>query len=202
MTIAATFAARFRCWLISHGCSAAAIATKRRRHRHHRTLMMVFLGAPRGWHHFSWRSAARVNIADKLAGAISRQPLSLASALRKIAARPSNSLRAGQNASGDGAHVHPSTRSPPGHGQPVLYPPNTENRIAELERIAREMGNPCRRSGRQPSDPGIVGKGGKVPWGKAGLHGDTTRQDRFRHSDSDWLAMCSARSYSASARRG
>ena len=105
------------------------------------TLMMVFLAPLAAGIIQMAISRSREYVADEDGAAICRQPLSLASALRKIAS-------AAEHIPNQDAEWHPATAhmfiiNPlTGQGMDSLFSthPNTENRIAELERIAREMG--------------------------------------------------------------
>ena len=132
------------------------------------TLMMVFLAPLAAGIIQMAISRSREYEADKLGAAISRQPLSLAAALRKIAgaAEQIPYERAERNPAT--AHmfiINPLT----GQGMDSLFSthPNTENRIAELERIAREMGQSgaAAPAGR-PSGPwNSSATEEKGPWG-------------------------------------
>lgn len=109
-------------------------------------------------------SRSREYEADKGGALISGQPLSLASALRKISS-------AAQQIPNEAAEHNPATAhmfiiNPlSGQGMDNLFSthPNTENRIAQLEKIAQEMGD----TGAGPS--AAVDSGGSYPgpWGRA-----------------------------------
>jgi heat shock protein HtpX len=117
-------------------------------------------------------SRTREYAADKRGAEISGKPLSLASALKKIES-------AAHQIPNDYAEANPATAhmfiiNPlSGQGMDNLFSthPNTENRIAALEEIAREM----RQAGTmasgtdQPAEPGPwstgVQRGGSGPWG-------------------------------------
>ena len=105
------------------------------------TLMMVFLAPLAAGIIQMAISRSREYEADKLGADISRQPLSLASALRKIAGAAEQIPYEEAERNPATAHmfiINPLT----GQGMDSLFSthPNTENRIAELERIAQEMG--------------------------------------------------------------
>ena len=105
------------------------------------TLMMVFLAPLAAGIIQMAISRSREYEADKLGAEISRQPLSLAAALRKIAGAAEQIPYEQAERNPATAHmfiINPLT----GKGMDSLFSthPNTENRIAELERIAREMG--------------------------------------------------------------
>jgi heat shock protein HtpX len=105
------------------------------------TLMMVFLAPLAAGIIQMAISRSREYVADEHGAAICRQPLSLASALRKIES-------AARQIPNEDAERHPATAhmfiiNPlTGQGMDSLFSthPNTENRIAELQRIAQEMG--------------------------------------------------------------
>ena len=132
------------------------------------TLMMVFLAPLAAGIIQMAISRSREYEADKLGAAISRQPLSLAAALRKIAgaAEQIPYERAERNPAT--AHmfiINPLT----GQGMDSLFSthPNTENRIAELERIAREMGQSgaAAPAGRPSAPWNSSATEEKGPWG-------------------------------------
>jgi heat shock protein HtpX len=119
-------------------------------------------------------SRSREYEADRLGAEICRRPLWLASALRKIeaAARQIPYEEAERNPAT--AHmfiINPLT----GEGMDNLFSthPNTENRIAELERMAREMGEGAATAApasapvaETPAGPwGQSRPEGKGPWG-------------------------------------
>ena len=120
------------------------------------TLMMVFLAPLAAGIIQMAISRSREYVADEDGAAICRQPLSLASALRKIES-------AARQIPNEDAERHPATAhmfiiNPlTGQGMDSLFSthPNTENRIAELERIAREMG---------PTATTATAAGGAGPW--------------------------------------
>lgn len=132
------------------------------------TLMMVFLAPLAAGVIQMAISRSREYEADKLGALISQRPLWLASALQKIsqAAAQIPYGRAERNPST--AHmfiINPLT----GQGMDNLFSthPNTENRIAELERIAAEMGQAG--GGATPINPSegpwAPSQGGeKGPW--------------------------------------
>ena len=136
------------------------------------TLMMVFLAPLAAAVVQMAISRSREYEADRGGAEISQRPLWLASALRKIDA-------AAHEIPYDTAERNPSTAhmfiiNPlSGQGMDNLFSthPNTENRIAALEEIAREMGQAgTMASGTdQPAGPGPwstgVQRGGSGPWG-------------------------------------
>jgi heat shock protein HtpX len=90
-------------------------------------------------------SRGREYEADRIGAEISRQPLSLASALRKISAAAEQIVNAPAERNPASAHlfiVNPLS----GARMDNLFSthPNVENRIAQLDEIAREMGAPAR----------------------------------------------------------
>jgi heat shock protein HtpX len=107
------------------------------------TLMMVFLAPLAAGIIQMAISRSREYEADRLGAEICQRPLWLASALRKIEAAARQIPYEEVERNPATAHmfiVNPLT----GQGMDNLFSthPNTENRIAELERIAREMGQP------------------------------------------------------------
>jgi heat shock protein HtpX len=109
-------------------------------------------------------SRTREYAADRGGAEISGQPLALASALRRIE-------RSAQRIENDTAEANPATAhlfiiNPlSGHGMDNLFSthPATENRIAALEAIAREMGSPA---GRRPeAGPWARQQAARGPWG-------------------------------------
>ena len=129
-------------------------------------------------------SRSREYVADAEGSRISRHPLWLASALRKLEAARGRIRNASAEAHPTTAHmfiVNPLT----GRGTESLFVthPSTENRIARLEEIARQMGEPIsdatpsgRSGGAMPNisvddagaDPGVPavqGQPGRGPWG-------------------------------------
>lgn len=132
------------------------------------TLMMVFLAPLAAGIIQMAISRSREYEADKLGAAISRQPLSLASALRKIAGAAEQIPYEQAERNPATAHmfiINPLT----GQGMDSLFSthPNTENRIAELERIAREMGQSAAAApAARPSGPwNSSAREEKGPWG-------------------------------------
>jgi heat shock protein HtpX len=132
------------------------------------TLMMVFLAPLAAGIIQMAISRSREYEADKLGAAISRQPLSLASALRKIAGAAEQIPYEQAERNPATAHmfiINPLT----GQGMDSLFSthPNTENRIAELERIAREMGQSAAAApAGRPSGPwNSSASEEKGPWG-------------------------------------
>jgi heat shock protein HtpX len=111
-------------------------------------------------------SRSREYEADKLGSEISQRPLWLASALRKIDAAAHQIPNGAAERNPATAHmfiINPLS----GQGMDSLFSthPNTENRIAALEEIAREMGQAGRGAApaAQPAGDG--------PWGAAGPQG-------------------------------
>jgi len=132
------------------------------------TLMMVFLAPLAAGIIQMAISRSREYEADKLGAEISRQPLSLASALRKIAGAAEQIPYEQAERNPATAHmfiINPLT----GQGMDSLFSthPNTENRIAELERIAREMGQTASAAPvERPAGPWAPsGTEDKGPWG-------------------------------------
>jgi len=108
------------------------------------TLLMVFLAPLAAGLIQMAISRSREYVADAHGAEICRQPLSLASALRKIAGAAEHIPNANAERHPATAHmfiINPLT----GQGMDSLFSthPNTENRIAELVRIAQEMGQPA-----------------------------------------------------------
>jgi len=110
-------------------------------------------------------SRSREYAADRMGGQICGQPLWLASALRKIEGYARQIPNEPAEAAPATAHlfiINPLS----GQGMDNLFSthPNTENRIAELEKLAQEMGASSRRGpsegpwGRSPG-------GARGPWG-------------------------------------
>jgi heat shock protein HtpX len=131
------------------------------------TLMMVFLAPLAAGIIQMAISRSREYEADKLGAAICQRPLWLASALRKIesAARQIPNEDAERNP----ATAHMFIINPlNGQGMDSLFSthPNTENRIAELERIAQEMGQTAAPAPSAiPAGPwNPSGSEGKGPW--------------------------------------
>jgi heat shock protein HtpX len=113
-------------------------------------------------------SRSREYQADRLGGMISGNPLALASALRKIEGYAHQIRNEPAEAAPATAHlfiINPLT----GEGMDNLFSthPNTENRIAELERLARELGATGRgERPRATSDPwGASPSRPRGPWG-------------------------------------
>jgi heat shock protein HtpX len=132
------------------------------------TLMMVFLAPLAAGMIQMAISRSREYEADKLGAAICQRPLWLASALRKIesAARQIPN----QDAERNPATAHMFIINPlNGQGMDSLFSthPNTENRIAELERIAQEMGQTAAAapSGAPAGPWNPTPSEGKGPWG-------------------------------------
>lgn len=133
------------------------------------TLMMVFLAPLAAGIIQMAISRSREYEADRMGAAICKHPLWLASALRKIenAARQIPYGPAERNP----ATAHMFIINPlSGEGMDSLFSthPNTENRIAELEKLAREMG----QTADAPAAPGSPAgpwnpsqAQGKGPWG-------------------------------------
>jgi heat shock protein HtpX len=111
--------------------------------------------------------------ADRLGGLICGNPLWLSSALQKIAGFAQRIENPSAEAAPATAHIfiiNPLS----GHGIDNFFSthPNTENRIAQLEALAREMGITSYRSGPSPSARPAAGpwtggasSGGRGPWG-------------------------------------
>jgi heat shock protein HtpX len=120
-------------------------------------------------------SRSREYQADRLGGLIAGNPLSLASALRKIEGYAHQIRNEPAEAAPATAHlfiINPLT----GEGMDNLFSthPNTENRIAALERLAQELGVTSRgqgsfldgaRSYGSASGPWGGGSGQRGPWG-------------------------------------
>jgi heat shock protein HtpX len=119
-------------------------------------------------------SRSREYQADRLGGMISGNPLALASALRKIEGYAHQIRNEPAEAAPATAHlfiINPLT----GEGMDNLFSthPNTENRIAELEQLAQEMGTTARggsflRGAPRNSGPwggGSSSAGQRGPWG-------------------------------------
>jgi heat shock protein HtpX len=120
-------------------------------------------------------SRSREYQADRLGGMICRNPLWLASALRKIEHYARGIRNEQAEAAPATAHlfiINPLT----GEGMDNLFSthPNTQNRIAELERLAAELGPGASRMnqrsspyGPAPSGPwgGASGRRSRGPWG-------------------------------------
>jgi heat shock protein HtpX len=116
-------------------------------------------------------SRSREYQADRMGGAICGNPLWLASALEKIEGYAHQIRNEPAEAAPATAHlfiINPLS----GEGMDNLFSthPNTENRIAELEKQAAEMGLSARRSSRDepPSSGGPWGgssAGPRGPWG-------------------------------------
>ncbi|HZT50194.1 MAG TPA: zinc metalloprotease HtpX [Hyphomicrobiaceae bacterium] len=114
-------------------------------------------------------SRSREYQADRLGGMICGEPLALASALRKIEGYAHEIRNEPAEAAPATAHlfiINPLT----GEGMDNLFSthPNTENRIAELEKLAAEMGTgDGRRFARQASGPWgrSPSAGSRGPWG-------------------------------------
>src|SRR4029434_1325825 len=113
-------------------------------------------------------SRSREYQADRLGAMISGAPLSLAAALHKIEHYAQGIRNEPAEAAPATAHlfiINPLT----GEGMDNLFSthPNTENRIAELEKLAAELGPIGRSAGRASSTGGWSGRtgGGRGPWG-------------------------------------
>ncbi len=134
------------------------------------TLLMVFLAPMAAAVVQMAISRSREYEADKGGAEISQRPLWLASALRKIDAAAHQIPY--DNAERNPATAHMFIINPlSGQGMDNLFSthPNTENRIAALQEIAREMGQ---AGGAQPSAAAAGGPwggrqrdGGDDPWG-------------------------------------
>jgi heat shock protein HtpX len=99
-------------------------------------------------------SRSREYVADRDGAEISRAPLSLASALRKIAGVTEQIPN--EPAERNPATAHMFIINPlSGRGMDNLFSthPNTENRIAALQDIAREMGQTSRTGTNAPLPP-------------------------------------------------
>jgi heat shock protein HtpX len=118
-------------------------------------------------------SRSREYQADRLGGLICGNPLWLSSALQKIAGFAQHIENPSAEAAPATAHIfiiNPLS----GHGIDNFFSthPNTENRIAELESLAREMGVTSYRSSPASSARPAAGpwhggaySGGRGPWG-------------------------------------
>ncbi|MFN3743348.1 MAG: zinc metalloprotease HtpX [Hyphomicrobiaceae bacterium] len=118
-------------------------------------------------------SRSREYQADRLGGLICGNPLWLSSALQKIAGAAQRIENPSAEAAPATAHIfiiNPLS----GHGIDNFFSthPNTENRIAQLEALAREMGITSYRSGPSPAERTAAGPwtggasfGGRGPWG-------------------------------------
>ena len=113
-------------------------------------------------------SRSREYQADRLGALICGNPLWLASALQKIAGAAQHIENPTAEAAPATAHIfiiNPLS----GHGIDNFFSthPNTENRIAELEALAQEMGVNSYRSGPTPTVQPTSGGpwGGSGPWG-------------------------------------
>lgn len=131
------------------------------------TLLMVFLAPLAAAIIQMAISRSREYVADAHGAGISRQPLSLASALRKIAGAAEQIPY--EQAERNPATAHMFIINPlSGRGMDSLFSthPNTENRIAELVRIAQEMGQSAATAPADtPSGPWNPAPGqGKGPW--------------------------------------
>jgi len=110
-------------------------------------------------------SRSREYQADRFGGVVSGNPLALASALRKIEGYAHGIRNEPAEAAPATAHIfiiNPLT----GEGMDNLFSthPNTENRIAELEQLAAEMG-PTGHDARGPAAPRSSAGGRHGPWG-------------------------------------
>jgi heat shock protein HtpX len=108
-------------------------------------------------------SRSREYQADRLGGLIVGNPLWLASALRKIEHYARGIPNEQAEAAPGTAHlfiINPLT----GQGMDNLFSthPNTENRVAELEKLAAELGPGASRVRSHAASPGASG-----PWGSA-----------------------------------
>jgi len=134
------------------------------------TLLMIFLAPLAAALIQMAISRSREYEADRGGAQISGQPLWLASALRKISAAADRIPYGAAERNPATAHmfiVNPLT----GQGMDNLFSthPNTENRIAELQRIAKEMnatGGPAEATPAAPGGPWGMPQGEeKGPWG-------------------------------------
>jgi heat shock protein HtpX len=137
------------------------------------TLLMVFLAPLAAAVVQMAISRSREYEADRGGAEISQRPLWLASALRKIEAAAHQIPY--ENAERNPATAHMFIINPlTGKGMDSLFSthPNTDNRVAALEEIAREMGQSG--GGTQRAEPaaggpwsgrGQAGGGGSGPWG-------------------------------------
>jgi heat shock protein HtpX len=110
-------------------------------------------------------SRSREYQADRLGGMVSGNPLALASALRKIEGYAHEIRNEQAEAAPGTAHlfiINPLT----GEGMDNLFSthPNTENRIAELEQLAAEMGA-TGHGAHGPAAPRSSTGGRRGPWG-------------------------------------
>src|SRR5688572_24940154 len=110
-------------------------------------------------------SRSREYQADRMGGMISGNPLSLASALRKIEGYARQIRNEPAEAAPATAHlfiINPLT----GEGMDNLFSthPNTQNRIAALERLAQEMGTGSRGSGSFMRGARSQGSSASGPW--------------------------------------
>jgi heat shock protein HtpX len=110
-------------------------------------------------------SRSREYAADRMGGQICGQPLWLASALRKIEGYARQIPNEQAEAAPATAHlfiINPLS----GQGMDNLFSthPNTENRIAELEKLAQEIGASARR-GPSEGPWGHSSGGARGPWG-------------------------------------
>ena len=112
-------------------------------------------------------SRSREYQADRMGATISGNPLALASALQKIEAYAHEIRNEPAEAAPATAHlfiINPLT----GEGMDNLFSthPNTQNRIAELEKLAAEMGATGRGFARAASSGSrSSSEGGRGPWG-------------------------------------
>jgi heat shock protein HtpX len=119
-------------------------------------------------------SRSREYEADRIGAEISREPLSLASALRKISAAAEQVVNEPAERNPASAHlfiVNPLS----GARMDNLFSthPNVENRIAQLDEIARQMGAAGRRTdaygdsrpGEDPRPSGQQASRARGPWG-------------------------------------
>jgi heat shock protein HtpX len=138
------------------------------------TLLMVFLAPLAAGLIQMAISRSREYEADKLGAYISQRPLWLASALRRIS-RAAEEIPYGR-AERNPATAHMFIINPlHGQGMDNLFSthPNTDNRIAALEALAREMGQPGDGGGARGAEPagtesgpwGASASGEKGPWG-------------------------------------
>jgi heat shock protein HtpX len=133
------------------------------------TLLMIFLAPLAAALIQMAISRSREYEADRGGADVSGQPLWLASALRKISAAADRIPYGAAERNPATAHmfiVNPLT----GQGMDNLFSthPNTENRIAELQRIAKEMnatGGPAQAAGAPGGPWGTPQGEEKGPWG-------------------------------------
>jgi heat shock protein HtpX len=110
---------------------------------------------------YKWRSAARGNTPLTILARVSGRPDALASALVKIS-------RIAEEVPNDAAETHPATAplfivNPlPGRGMDNLFSthPSTENRVAALDKLSREMGLDSFGAAASAADAKLRG-----PWG-------------------------------------